>query len=292
MYFKDFPHLFYLGFYHPKFERYEGEKYENNYFNDFSDNILRLKERNWESIEYFGDLILKLLEDEELVITAVPSHESGKQYSGIRDIASYIAFCNPIYIDESYCLIRHQSIPKLSCSSGSRSKHIHLESIRVENRSAIDNKNIILLDDVITSGGSVEACVEILQAAGAKMVKTICLGKTIREIEGSHELIDLELQEFYQENDYALYDNEKTIREGFDYEVEELDELRELNDMDEDEYLDELSNLDNTARQQLNHAEGDKYYADMECELWATEAHQVLSGERCFTPDNPFLKIF
>jgi hypoxanthine phosphoribosyltransferase len=290
VYFKNFPRLFYLGFYHPKFEQYQGEKYENNYFNDFSDDILRLKDREWESIEYFGDLILELLEDEELVITTVPSHISGKQYSGIRDIAKYITFCNPTYIDLSYCLMRHRSIEQLSRSNGSRSKHIHLESIRVENQSAIENKNIVLLDDVITSGSSVEACVEILQAAGAKMVKTICLGKTIRDVEDTHEIIESKLQEFYQENDFTLYNSQKIIDEEFGYEVQQLDELSEMNDMDEVEYLDELSKLDNAAQQQHTHAEGDKYSDDMDCEQWATEAHEVLSGKRCFTPDNPFLE--
>ena len=45
--------IFYLGFYHPKFN-YDGDYYEDNeYFNEYSQTILNLKNSDYDAIIFF-----------------------------------------------------------------------------------------------------------------------------------------------------------------------------------------------------------------------------------------------
>ena len=51
-------------------------------------------------------------------------------------------------------------------------------SITVQNVSYIKNKNIILIDDVMTTGTTVSLCSRILKKAGAKKVTVLCIAST------------------------------------------------------------------------------------------------------------------
>uniref|UniRef100_UPI00286EA971 hypothetical protein n=1 Tax=Chamaesiphon sp. VAR_69_metabat_338 TaxID=2964704 RepID=UPI00286EA971 len=64
--FDTLPALYYLGFYHPKFNYYEGFYNDNCNFNEFSNRILTLKDRDYLTIHYFRDILTKLIEDEDL----------------------------------------------------------------------------------------------------------------------------------------------------------------------------------------------------------------------------------
>lgn len=47
----------------------------------------------------------------------------------------------------------------------------------VENRAAIRNKQVIIVDDVSTSGATASECAQVLVAAGAKMVNALVAGR-------------------------------------------------------------------------------------------------------------------
>ena len=81
--------------------------------------------------------------------------------------------------DVSMCLERVKKIKKLS-ARGDRSPEVHFGSIEVRNKELIDQKNILLIDDVTTSGNSLKACRELLLRGGAYRVKMLALGKTVR----------------------------------------------------------------------------------------------------------------
>lgn len=87
--FDKLPTFYYLGFYHPKFDYCKDVRYENHNFNEFSQLILDLKDREFEAILYFESILRKLLEDEETTLVAVPSHVAFESNSGIRDLSSY-----------------------------------------------------------------------------------------------------------------------------------------------------------------------------------------------------------
>lgn len=53
-----------------------------------------------------------------------------------------------------------------------------MNSIRVEHAELIQGREVLLLDDVTTSGNSLVACRQLLLEAGAARVKYMALGRT------------------------------------------------------------------------------------------------------------------
>jgi predicted amidophosphoribosyltransferase len=290
--FNELPMFYTLGFYHPKFTYHQNNHIEENcYHNEFSGSILKLKDRNPTAVNYFKDILLNLLVDEEIVITTVPSHTAHQLNSGIRDLANKLVESRGKYINGIQCLERFRTIPKSSNNTHSRDKHIHLESIQIINKQLVENQNIILIDDIRTTGSSVNACKDLLKNAGAKEIKIIVLGQTIRDVERAHYSIDWHLKDSLEEiGRDAYYDRLKIDRsyEGsLDYSIEELgidenDEERvfEIQCAIGEAIQEEFDSIDNAIEHQND------YYNES-----ANEAHQCLNGEDYFLPNNSFMSI-
>jgi predicted amidophosphoribosyltransferase len=285
------PLIYHLGFYHPKLNYHEDYSCKNHNFNEFSHLILELKERRYTAIDYFKDILIKLLEDEEVTITTVPPHLAFESNSGVRDLASCLVKSKKKYVDAVNCLERVTKVNKYSPVKGCRSEQEHFDSIMVTDRTLIKNKNIILMDDILTSANSVTACKRLLHNAGAKEIKILCLGKTIRDekIDLAHDVIEENVQEFIfhtdVEADHNIIQVEKIYHDLFCYLAQELDEddeegRCELEYAMENEEKDELANIDYS----IDH-EKSEY-----CE-YANEAHRALHGEDYLTPNNPFIQF-
>ncbi len=171
--------ILYLGNYHPYWINKELGK-KNPFFDKWSGYILDLKEQKESAISFF----LKQLDsriDRSVCIAVVPSHDPEKvTVSGIHQLAQRLVAQGRF--DATSCLRRSKKIPKLSYG-GERSISVHLQSIVVVNTPLIKGKIVWLLDDISTSGNSLKACRYLLSQAGAKQVKSVALGKTIRVIE-------------------------------------------------------------------------------------------------------------
>src|SRR5262245_28461997 len=111
----------------------------------------------------------------EIAIAVVPSHKPSSNLTGIQELARRLAANGRI--DATSCLVRHKSIPK-QAKGGTRSVERHLQTIRVEHAELIIGREVLLLDDVTTTGKSLEACKQLLLAAGAAAVKCVALGRT------------------------------------------------------------------------------------------------------------------
>jgi predicted amidophosphoribosyltransferase len=112
----------------------------------------------------------------DIAIAVVPPHGLSSSPSGIQELARLLAV-KP-RIDATWCLVRHTAIDK-QARGGARSVYQHLQTIRVERAELILGRKVLLLDDVTTSGKSLEACKLLLLNAGAAIVKCAALGKTV-----------------------------------------------------------------------------------------------------------------
>jgi len=150
----------------------------NQRYPEHSAKILAAKDCFEEEILEFVSMIDPLLQD-DVYLARVPSHAPGKQLTGIRVVAEEIVAREDGRVDATACLERIYKIAKKS-TGGDRSLEVDLNSIRVSEPELIKEKKVLVIDDVTTSGNSLRACRELLLQAGAKRVKMLALGKTVR----------------------------------------------------------------------------------------------------------------
>ena len=161
------------GFYH---RYWNPDKTRNQAFDMFSGRILDVKEKKESGISYFYKQL-----DEEICkgvsICVVPSHIKGdKNDSGIAELARRLAQNGRI--DKIDYLMRIKTIDKLAYG-GSRDIRVQLGSLDVNPDMTVEGDVILLVDDVTTSGASLEACKEILLEHGARRVAMLALGQSV-----------------------------------------------------------------------------------------------------------------
>lgn len=176
-------HIITLGKYYPKYDK------EYKDMDKFSDMILDIKKDEKdldlrsgeyyyykEAINYFMNQLHSLLSDtEEYVVCVMPKHTFGTAPSGIKTIAKRL--CHPPIIDGTEVIVRIKEIPKKALG-GKRKLRPEIESLTIRDSGIIKDKQVLLLDDVTTSGTSLKAGKYILENAGAKLVAIFALGKT------------------------------------------------------------------------------------------------------------------
>jgi len=315
-FFGGLPDLFYLGFYCPK---------NNGYFNEYSHinshTILELKNKKHDAINFFFQKFRSFLSDEDIVIATVPSSSSANPYSGIRELAKQLVNSYSKFSDGVFCLERFKDSIR-----DNRTVENHLQSIKATNSSIIKDKKVVLIDDVLTTGASAQACKRILLEAGAKEIKVIVLGKTIRNIEDAHYFIDQEEDEYLQKtmdeieleydleiqsyemqkyflkeeaiHKYLAIDEQANEQHSYfepddddahDYIGEEAQKQREIIDERYDKLLLDVSMEEDNRNSCFEH---EMWAAPQQCQDYINQAHQVLDGSTCFSVDNPFVLYF
>jgi hypoxanthine phosphoribosyltransferase len=163
--FEKLPEKYVLGLYYSKYFYEDGYKYDNDYnFNEYSQRILDLKDKSSDGLDYFEEILNKIIEDEEGVSLVVPPTDSGTKLLGYR-----ISKRKPKIIDATDIWMN-------------KSKTLNSRGIML-----IEGKNVILIDDVVRTGDTMRNCKNALLGAKAKEVKCITLGKNISGFEGREE---------------------------------------------------------------------------------------------------------
>ena len=80
-----------------------------------------------------------------------------------------------------YLLVRARATKSQArLSASERRKNVRgAFRLRKRHASIVDGKSVLLVDDVITTGATVDACVRALKSSGAKSVDVLTLARTL-----------------------------------------------------------------------------------------------------------------
>jgi len=97
----------------------------------------------------------------------------------MRTIAKRLCEYSSQRIDGTDVLLRVFEIPKKSMG-GERNLQKEIRSLTVRNENIIKGQQVLLMDDITTTGTSLKAGKIVLKRAGAKIVALLAIGKTIK----------------------------------------------------------------------------------------------------------------
>lgn len=119
--------------------------------------ILRaLKNKDQFYLEFLAKRLLSVLETKnKIIFCRIPSSNKDNE-GGCYDIIKMICKNNSNFIDGSSYIQRIKSIPSAH-KFNLRDKNIHLATSKLVNPELLDNQDVLLIDDIMTTGNSVAA---------------------------------------------------------------------------------------------------------------------------------------
>ncbi|MFM1647622.1 phosphoribosyltransferase [Aeromonas salmonicida] len=176
--------------YHPYWIYSDGGKERNPDADEYTYALMDFKKpenarpgKHEKAINTFSDLFINELQNNGLVgdqyqIVIVPSSRAGVVSAALISVANNAA-------DElglEVCANALERVTQIDAlhEGGDRSQAVHLRSIRVNELELDEDKEIILLDDVTTSGNTLYACETLLRAAGFENIHLVALLRTER----------------------------------------------------------------------------------------------------------------
>lgn len=132
------------------------------------------------SVRFFAKALKKsiipLINFKNISCCIVPKSEKNKESTGMVELLK--ATKKDIGFTNTDNLLERVVTVDKAATGGARSVKIHKDSINVKNIDDIKYKNILLFDDVTTTGSSLVACKQLLMDAQASQVIMIALGAT------------------------------------------------------------------------------------------------------------------
>ena len=166
-----------LGEYHPYRQPHSDTR--NPDFDAFSADVLSAKRGEMEALAKFFDVLDPLIPS-NAAIACPPASDSVKSRNGIRRLAMRVANARD-RVDATSLFIR-TDVVQASSSGGGRSVAKHLESVSVSESTleSLQGRPLVILDDVVTTGSTLRACVQLLEPYGGIDVVCVALGRTVR----------------------------------------------------------------------------------------------------------------
>ena len=112
-----------------------------------------------------------------IAIAVVPAHDPFGDTPPIRILARHLAATGD-RTDATGCLVRHTGIKRI-VYGGPSYRHLHRDTIAVQDHDRLDGRPVLLLDDIARSGASLLACREMLLEAGARTVQAVALARVV-----------------------------------------------------------------------------------------------------------------
>lgn len=109
-------------------------------------------------------------------ICTVPSHNAYQWSDSLKKTAEYLS--NKTGMRNGYYFLRRTNTIASLHSGGDRDIDNHINSIDIKYTKAIRKRAFIIIDDITTTGNSLEACRQILENYGATNIRCIAIGKT------------------------------------------------------------------------------------------------------------------
>jgi predicted amidophosphoribosyltransferase len=115
------------------------------------------------------------------ILVVVPGHEASASNVGrpLARVAQLLATLDKRYLASVDTLIRIQTVPKKT-DGGSRDIAVDLGSIIVRPSVALKSASVVVLDDTVTTGGSLTAARQLLTSAGVKKIAAVAIGRTVK----------------------------------------------------------------------------------------------------------------
>ena len=113
------------------------------------------------------------------IIMAVPMHKNKRAVRGYNQselIAKEIAKTSNVHFEKNVLVKNKNTKVQSTLTKNQRQENVK-GAFEVKNKQIIKDKNIILLDDIYTTGSTVNECSKILKKAGAKNILVITIAK-------------------------------------------------------------------------------------------------------------------
>lgn len=146
------------------------------------DRLLKYKFRDYSYLyKFFSEIIVNNcnLENNYDIILPVPIHKKRKAKRGYNQselIAKEIAKNANVEYSKKVLIKTINTVPQSTLNQHQRMSNV-LGIYKVINSQIIENKNILLIDDIYTTGSTVNECSKVLKQNGAKLVDVLTIAK-------------------------------------------------------------------------------------------------------------------
>lgn len=214
--------IFYLYDYYPtRFVEHRG----------ISEKIIAFKNGNTDAIDYFCRVMKDVLDERfkdnlsglgEYTVCIMPAHDRGMYSVGLRLLARFLV--DAYGMTDGIELVQRIKTHDRNANGGDRSIAGQLQTLAIDDRYAVADKKILILDDVTTSGNSILAVKRLLTDRGNNWFVSIALGRTTYPVIQSEMPDDLPFDSLDSETDgdKKSETNNKELAVG-DFEITQLE---------------------------------------------------------------------